>query len=98
MSLVVVRIEIARQSQIEKLDASFASEHQIGWLDVAMNEPVALDCCQCESRLTRNLGRIGHGERPVRSEDLPQVDSVDELHGQELMTICLASIQSSNDM
>jgi hypothetical protein len=76
--------EVLDQSEIEELGdivpADLRAEHDVGRLDIAMDQADRVRLGQCLSDLNQNVTHARWRQRAAKTHELLQVDAIEELH------------------
>src|SRR5215208_5491171 len=64
----------------ELLTATVPRHEQIGWLEIAMNDPSAVRFCDRVTRLQYDRGRDRYRHRTALSQPCRQIDAIEVLH------------------
>ena len=76
-----------------------AGQHQVGRLDVAMNQAHAVSGHQRAGHLQRQLESIGGGQRPAARDELLEGLTLDALHRVEILFHALvAEVKNGGDV
>jgi hypothetical protein len=75
-------VKVPRQTQVEQPHLAGGSEHQVGRLDVAVNQPLLMEVLQPESRLPDHFTGFRHRQGAPLPDEPGQVVALDELQDE----------------
>ena len=73
-------------------------EHQIGRLDIAMDQPKLVGRLQSEGRLTRHFTSLGGFQPSQAAEDLCQIQTFHEFHCQDQPPLDFLRVVGADDV
>src|SRR5947209_4026027 len=85
-------------SRQETAAGSLRRQQQVRRLDVTMNEAGLMRVLQAQGRLTSEVERLGDRQRPVPLNAARQVDAVDVLHLDEMLSIADVRIECADQV
>ena len=86
-----------RQAEIEHLNPALISHHDVGWLEVAMDDALLVRCSQGIRQVNGNLE--DPLDRQITSGDHPREGlSLDQLHGEKLDPVRLLHRVNRHDV
>jgi hypothetical protein len=83
----------------KSISLSVFHDHDVGWLDIAMDNPQIVDVGQGLAQLKANGDRLGHRQRSAASgEQLAQIRALNVLHHIVGQWAVLAKVTNGDDM
>ena len=91
-------IDRAGQAHVSELHESIFGDHQVRWLDVAMDDFLLMSVLQGERGLSDDVHRSLGRHRPPFRDDRVRVRPVDEFEGDVQVTVRLTGIVNGDDV